>query len=123
MGKNPSNDNFLKDDKKEDVDVNHEVFDEEINWMCMTECHCSDDGNPMRAKRWIVGSSIFSKRRPSKHFVTLKEYDASRAEILASISRNGGLVTDAHRTQPLHVLKALDVEQKRTALTRRAQIS
>ena len=123
MGKSNDKIDFAdsKNEEKEVVDLNHEVFDEAIEWMCMTECQCSDDGNPMRASRWSPGASIFSKRRPGKHFVTRKEYDASRTDILESIRRSGGIVNSVITDQPLHVLKALDVEQKRVSLIKQAR--
>ena len=110
-----------KNEKTEVIDKDHKVFDEAIEWKCMTECQCSDDGNPLRSRRWTPGNTIFSKRKPGKHFVTLKEYDASRAEVLESIRRNGGMVTSVIRDQPLHVLNALATEQKRNALIKQAR--
>ena len=123
MGKSNDKIDFAdsKNEEKEVVDKNHEIFDESIEWMCMVECQCSDDGNPLRARRWTPGSSIFSKRRPSKHFVTRKEYDAARADVLESIRRNGGIVNSVITDQPLHVLHALDVEQRRVSMIKQAR--
>ena len=94
------------------------------DWVCMTECFCSDDGNPLRSRRWLPGDSVFTIKRPSKHFVSREEYNTGaggREEYLVQLQRFGGIISNQIRNQPLHVLKALVIEQERTYLRRQAQ--
>lgn len=120
MAKNQESKTDFLNDKEEVV----EKSTGPIDWVCITECFCSDDGNPLRSKRWLPGDSVFISKRPSKHFVTRKEYNTGaggREEYLVKLQRFGGLINDQIRNQPLHVLKALCVEQERTFLRGRAQ--
>lgn len=120
MAKNQeSKESFLND--KEEVVETHKT---PTDWVCITECFCSDDGNPLRCRRWLPGDSVFITKRPSKHFVSRQEYNTGaggREEYLVKLQGFGGIVTDQIRNQPLHVLKALCIEQERTYLRRQAQ--
>ena len=121
MGKNQeSKPNFLND--KEEV-VEKPVTGP-TDWVCITQCFCSDDGNPLRCKRWLPGDHVFITKRPSKHFVTREKYNTGaggREEYLVKLQQFGGIINDAIRNQPLHILKALTVEAERTYLKRQAQ--
>ena len=120
MGKNQENKEGFLNDKEEVVMKS----DGPIDWVCITECFCSDDGNPLRCKRWLPGDAVFISKRPSKHFVSRQEYNTGaggREEYLVKLQQFGGIITDQIRNQPLHVLKALCIEQERTYLRRRAQ--
>lgn len=117
MGKNPSDKDFtIKKEEKEPAGP--------ADWVCITECYCSDDGNPLRNRRWLPGDHVFVTKKPSIHFVSRDEYDngaGGRAEYLVKLQKFGGIISDQIRNQPLHVLKALCVEQERNFLRRQAQ--
>ena len=116
---------FLNDSKeevKEDKEV--EKFTSPQNWICITECFCSDNGNPLRSKRWLPGDRVFVTDRPSKHFVTKDEYDTGaggREEYLIKFQKFGGIVNDQVRNLELHVLKAYVIEQERNYLKQQAR--
>jgi len=122
MGKSPSNDKGEKSFISEKPEVAEKK--QPVDWVCMTECHCSDNGNPIRAKRWLPGESVFGTHRPSKHFVTREEYNTGaggREEYLAKFQKFGGIVNDQARNLPLHVLKAYVMEQERKYLRQQSQ--
>ena len=121
--------------KTDFMDKGSEITEEKIDkdetdqpqmWMCVTQCFCSDNGNPLRARRWVPGDSVFSKKRPSIHFVSKNEYETGaggRQEYLEKFANFGGQVTDQVRNLQLHVLKAWVVEQEKAYLRRQAQTS
>jgi len=118
MGKNPSDkEDFME--KKENKEPAGPT-----DWVCMTECYCSDDGNPLWSRRWLPGDHVFIAKKPSIHFVSRDEYDHGadgRDEYLVKLQKFGGIISDQIRNQPLHVLKALVIEQERNFLRRQAQ--
>ena len=125
MSKNQSNtDDFIKPVKEEaNIEVNEPIPQE---WVCVSDCYCSDNGDPIRARLWKSGNSCWQVKRPSKHFTTREEYNKGgdgRSKYFQLFTKFGGIMTDQLRSMPANVLKIVVEQQKRDYMRKQAQSS
>ena len=114
MGKD--NDDFIKSDKSK----------EPVEWVCDTDCYCSDNGDPIRSRMWHVGQTCWQIERPSKHFMTRDDYNNGangRAKYFKLYTEFGGIMNEKIRALPLDVLKQVVEQTKRDFLRRQARSS
>ena len=125
MSKNQSNTgNFIKSKEIEGtVEVNEPIPQE---WVCVTNCYCSDNGDPIRAKLWKSGEICWQVKKPSKHFTTREDYNKGgdgRAKYFQLYTQFGGIMIDQLRSMPADVLKIVVDQQKRDYMRKQAQSS